>query len=313
MTYDHRYAAFLRSHQSGVLSREQAATCGVTRRGLEHRLRPGGSWQKLLPGVYLTSTGAPTVTQRCVAALLYAGPESLITGLSAVDFHGIRGPRTEEVDVLVPAERRRVDVGYVRIRRTRRMPPLYRPGLALRYAQPARAVADAVRTLENLADARTVVGSAVQEGCCWISELEEEVQTRHGGDALLRTVITEVAAGIRSAPEGDLRSLIAESGLPQPLYNPELFWHGQFLARPDAWWPEHGVAVEVESKQWHLLPADWEHTMARQRRMTGAGIYVLQLSPGQLRREPGVVLADIAAALKAGRPVPGIVTRPAAA
>jgi hypothetical protein len=47
--------------------------------------------------------------------------------------------------------------------------------------------------------------------------------------------------------------------------------------------------------------------------MTSTGIYVLQFSPGQLRREPGVVLADIAAALKVGRPVLGITTRPAAA
>jgi hypothetical protein len=287
--------------------------CGVTRHSLEHRLRPGGAWQKLLPGVYLTSTGEPTDTQRHVAALLYAGPESLITGLSAVDFHGIRGPRTKFVDVLVPAERRRVDVGYVRIHRTRRMPDSYATDMALRYALPARAVADAVRTLDNLDEARTVVASAVQQGRCWTYELAEEVQTRHRGDGLLRGVLAEVTAGIRSAPEGDLRSLIVGSDLPQPLYNPELFWHGQFLARPDAWWPGYGVAAEVESRQWHLLPGDWERTMTRQRRMTSTGIYVLQFSPGQLRREPGVVLADTAAALNVGRPVLGITTRPAAA
>jgi hypothetical protein len=97
------------------------------------------------------------------------------------------------------------------------------------------------------------------------------------------------------------------------MYNPTLLWNGQFLASPDAWWPDFGVAAEVESKEWHLLPSDWEHTMTRQRRMTSAGIYVLQFTPGQLRREPGVVLADIAAALKVGRSAPGITTRPVAA
>jgi hypothetical protein len=265
------------------------------------------------PACTLTSTGEPTATRRHVAALLYVGPESLITGLSALDIHGIRGPRAKVVDVLVPAERRRVDVGYVRIHRTRRMPDSCTTDMALRYALPARAVADAVRTLDNLDEARTVVASAVQQGRCWIYELSGEAQARHRGDGLLRSVLAEVTAGIRSAPEGDLRSLIVGSDLPQPLYNHELFWHWQFLARPDAWWPGQGVAAEVESKEWHLLPSDWEHTMTRQRRMTSAGIYVLQFSPGQLRREPGAVLADIAAALNVGRPVPGITTRPVAA
>ncbi len=313
MTTDDRYAAFLHFSQRGVVSREQAHACGVTRHGLKHRLRPGGPWQKLLPGVYLTATGEPTDTQRHVAALLYAGPQSLITGLSAAGFHGIRCPPTEIVDVLAPHEQQPVDTAFVRIHRTRRLPESWATDLALRYAMPPRAVADAVRTLDNVRDARTVVASAVQQRRCRISQLADEIYARHGGDALLRTVLAEVAAGVRSAAEGDLRDLISGSNLPQPLYNPELFWNGAFLASPDAWWPEFGVAAEVESKQWHLLPDDWERTISRQRRMTSAGIYVLQFTPGQLRREPGVVLTDIGAALKAGRPVPGIMTRPVAA
>jgi len=35
-----------------------------------------------------------------------------------------------------------------------------------------------------------------------------------------------------------------------------------FLAMPDAWWPAAGVAVEVDSREWHLSPADWERTCA---------------------------------------------------
>jgi hypothetical protein len=35
-------------------------------------------------------------------------------------------------------------------------------------------------------------------------------------------VLEEVADGVRSAAEGDLRKLIKRSGLPEPLYNPDL-------------------------------------------------------------------------------------------
>jgi hypothetical protein len=311
MAADDRYVQFLLFSQHRVLSREQALACGVTRHGLEHRLRPGGPWQKLLPGVYLTTTGEPTDTQRQAAALLFAGPLSLITGLGAVSFHGISGPRSEYVDVLVPTSSSRADRDYLRIHRTRRLPTSCVVNLALRFVKPERAVADAVRSLAELADARTVVASAVQQRRCTIAQLAEEQRGRDRRDALLRAVLAEVAAGVRSTVECDLRELIVASDLPTPLFNPDLYVGRQFLARPDAWWPEAGVAAEVESKQWHLLPAHWEQTMARQRRMTGAGIYVLQFSPGQLRREPAVVLADIAAALKVGRPLPGISTRPA--
>jgi hypothetical protein len=37
--------------------------------------------------------------------------------------------------------------------------------------------------------------------------------------ALLRKVILEAAAGIRSAPEAELRDLIVKAALPMPLFN----------------------------------------------------------------------------------------------
>jgi hypothetical protein len=313
MVPDGGYFQFLLVSQRGVVSRGQALASGVTRHGLEHRLRPGGPWQKLLPGVYLTTSGEPTYTQRQVAALLFAGPDSLITGLSAVSLHGIRGPRTESVDILIPVARQLDDRDFLRVHRTRRLPGSWVNDMALRYVKPERAVADAVRSLVELADARTVVASAVQQRRCTVAQLAEEQRGRDRRDALLRAVLAEVAAGVRSVAEGDLRALIVASDLPTPLFNPDLYLDGEFLARPDAWWPQAGVAVEVESKEWHLLPSDWERTLTRRRRMGAAGIAVLQFTPRQLRTEPDVMLRDMAAALKNGRPLPQIITRPAAA
>jgi hypothetical protein len=194
------------------------------------------------------------------------------------------------------------------------MPRSWAVDLALRYALPARAVADTVSGLADLRDARTVVASAVQQRRCTIDQIAEELRERHSaGNALLRAVLDEVADGIRSAAEGDLRDLIRKSDLPTPLYNPTLFLDGEFLARPDAWWPEAAVVVEVDSKEYHLLPEDWEQTMRRHRRMSAAGLSVLHLSPRQLRTEWRQVLADIAGALRAGRPAPRVTTRPPAA
>ena len=40
--------------QHGVISRAQTVACGMTAGTLRHRIRAGGPWQPLLPGVYLT-------------------------------------------------------------------------------------------------------------------------------------------------------------------------------------------------------------------------------------------------------------------
>jgi len=97
--------------------------------------------------------------------------------------------------------------------------------------------------------------------------------------------------------------------LPDPLYNPRLFVGEEFIAKPDAWWPEAGVAVEVDSRQWHLSPADWERTMARHSRMSALGITVLHYPPRRLHAEPRVIVAEIRAALEVGRRRPPLPIR----
>lgn len=314
MTLDDRAVAVQMGLQRGVLSRAQALASGVTDSGLRHRLRPGGPWQRLLPGVYLTLTGTPTWEQLQTAALVHAGADSLITGPAALRNYRIRSQDTPVIDVLVPGRSAVASARFVVVHRTWRIPRQCTVDGFLRFASVERAVADTVRQLAGLADARTVVASAVQQRHCTIAQLAAEL--RDGpirGSARLRSILAEVIDGIRSAPEGDLRDLISRAGLPQPLYNAKLFVGGVFLAQPDAWWPGYGVAAEVDSREWHLSPEDWEKTMARHRRMSAVGIVVVHLSPRQLREESAQVQHHLWAALRAGRPLPAITNRPLAA
>ena len=314
MHVDNGTLTWLLHSQRGVLTRAQVLSCGITANAIEHRIRSNGPWQRLLPGVYLTTTGQPTLEQRATAALVYAGPDAVITGPAALANYEIRGPKFRRVDVLIPHERERQSRGFVAIHRTRRMPTTVAVDLALQFAPAERAVADTVRQLDGVAEARAVVAAAIQQRRCTIEQLAAELRAGPiRGSARLRSVLAEVIDGIRSAPEGDLRDLIRASGLPQPLFNATLLLNGKFLARPDAWWPDYGVAVEVDSREWHLLPEHWEQTMARHRRMSAAGINVLHVSPRQLRDQSAGLLGEIEAALQSGRKLPRITTRPLAA
>ncbi len=239
-----------------------------------------------------------------MAAMLYAGPGSLITGLAAVRQHHIRGPATELIDVLVPASRKRSDADFVRLHRTTRLPKRAWHLGPLHYALPARAVADAVRDLASLRDVRAMVADAVQRGHCGVPDLSDELSKGPSiGSKLFREALTDVADGIRSAAEGDLKDLLAKSGLPMPLFNTSVYdAQGTFIAKPDAWWPKYGVAVEVDSHEWHLSPHDHTRTLERQRRMGKYGIVVLPFTPKEIRTQPARVLAEIRDALHSGRP-----------
>jgi hypothetical protein len=306
--------AWLVAYQCDVLSRPQILSAGLTDDWLRHRIRPGGPWQRVLPGIYLTTTGQPTRAQLQVAAALFAGQRSVITGWAALCNYKIRAPETRFVDVLVPADQKRRSCKHVKIHRTRRMPLSVACDGPLRFAPAARAVADTVLNLTKRSDVRAVVASAVQQGRCTAADLGAELaQGPVRGSMLFRSVLAEVRDGIRSPAEADFRDLIRTSGLPQPLFNPRLILEGRLLAVPDAWWADRALVVEIDSREWHLSPDDWEATMARDGRLRAAGIRVIHVTPRQVRTEPARILQDIADALRAGDPVLGLVTLPAAA
>src|ERR1700753_3049312 len=99
-SYDQRRLADMLRRQHLIIGRDQALACGLTRAAVEHRIRPGGPWRRLLPGVYVAVTGRVSAEQQEMAALLHAGPRSVLTGLAAVRRYGIRVPEVRTIDVL---------------------------------------------------------------------------------------------------------------------------------------------------------------------------------------------------------------------
>jgi hypothetical protein len=132
--------------QSSVVSRGQLLALGMSDRAMQYRVRRTGPWQKLLPGVYLAATGIPSLHQKELAALLYAGPGSLLTGPMALMHHSIRSRSPVDViDILVPVSRQRLSTGFARLHRTVRMPARASSLGSVPLAPVPRAVADTVR------------------------------------------------------------------------------------------------------------------------------------------------------------------------
>jgi hypothetical protein len=301
------------ARQRDIISRGQAVACSMSAAAIRHRIRPDGPWQVVLPGIYAVTQGRLAARQRDVAAFLYAGKAMAITGPAALAWHEVPVQEYEFVDVLLPHECRRADADFVRLHRTIVKPQVCWQDGIVKYAYPARAVADTVRQLSRMEDVRAVVAAGVQRGKVEVWQLEHELNAGQSqGSARLRDTLAEVADGVRSVAEGDLRALIKKSGLPTPLFNPHLFVGSAFLASPDAWWPEAGVAAEVDSKAYHLSPAAWEKTLARQARMVAQGIQVLPFPPQRVRSEGWKVAREIRSALDHSHgPLAHIITVPA--
>jgi very-short-patch-repair endonuclease len=288
--------------QDHVVSRYQALEFGLTNDMLRHRIRPGGPWQRLLPGVYMAQTGTPTIDQRETAAVLYGGRSSVLTGAAALRHHelvSVAPGDTDTMDLLVPISRKRQSAGFVVVHRTSTFPSLVGYRGVVEYTMAARAVVDAARWIDDLGAVRALVARAVQTKRCTIEQLTSELSLGPmPGSALLRTALSEVAQGVRSAPEAELMRLITRARLPVPLYNPRLFVGDKLLAIPDVWWPEAGLVVEVDSREWHFSPTDWEATMLRHARLTAFGIRVLHFTPSQIRQKPQEVISTIRMALR---------------
>lgn len=299
--------------RAGVVRTSELFRLGLPAATLSYRWRPGGPWQRVLPGIVITFSGPVTRPQRLTAALLYAGGGAILTGVTALREWGFRDvPADDAVHLLVPHRRHRVSAGFALVERTRRL-PAHRWRAGHPCAPPARAVIDACRRICKLDQVRAIVAEAVQRQFCGLAELLREcADAQIRGTKLPRFVLQEIADGVRSVAEAKARSLLGRSGLPAARWNHDVFdEQGRWLGRPDAAWPDLGVVLEIDSLAWHLSPASYRRTQARQRRMTKHGLLVIAATPSDLAERPAAVLADIRQTLEVAktRPTPRITVR----
>jgi len=297
---------------TGLPAHRVAAMCGATvvrvreleelglhRATIAQRCRPGGPWQSLAPGIVLLHNGPRSRDDRRRGALVHAGPRAVITGLDALELHGMeRVPAPSgPVHVLVPQDRRRVGYGLALVERTGRLPEP-EPG-RWPLAPLSRAVLDHVRRIGNRDLVRSAVAEVVQRGRATPAQLVRELDGgAQRGARLPREVLREVGDGIRSVAEAQARTLLRRSrSLPPALWNPRVVdAAGRFIASPDAWFDDVAMAWELDSREWHLSPADYDATLERRSAVTAAGILVIATQPGRIHQADPAVLMELEAA-----------------
>ncbi len=287
---------------------------GVPERTVYHRCLEGGPWQRALPGIVFLFSGTPTRLQYVIAALLLGGPDSVVTGVEACRFHGLRrgparrtGQPAEEVHLLVPHNRQVRSVGYVHVERTTNLPrPDRRAGL--RIAPVARACADGARRLSQHGEITELMSDAVQRRLCTVPQLAHEVATNsRRGTALPNRVLRDVSDGVRSAAESAAKNLWGKAGMPSAWWNaPVHTADGRLVGIADCWVDGVAMVWEIESTEWHLDPAAHDYTVQRAGLFTSVGALYIASKPKMVLTEPREVAALLRAvhAQAAARPRP---------
>lgn len=300
--------------QGGVVTHAQLVSMGMSSSSISRWTRTGGRWQRLLPATYLVHRGTPTFLERMHAATQYGEPGALHTGLGALHLYGLHNlpcaPQDLPLQVLIRRERQLRSASFLTVERTQRMPePLSVAGFSV--APLARAVFDAGRRTADRRQVRAFTLEAVQRRLLDIDDLRAEIrQGQRQWTALMRDVVGDAAAGVRSVPEAGLRDIVRASNLPEPEWNPTLTTlQDEFIAEPDGYYEDLGIALEVDSRKHHF---DDEHgydaTWSRHRRFAELGIAVLRIIPVDIRDHPSAVIASIAEtrAAHAGRQPPPV-------
>jgi len=304
--------ALFAQSRHGVITVERLERLGVPSGTCYRRCRPGQPWQRLLPGILLLGTAEPTRRQLAEAALLHGGPDSVITGGESCSRQGLtRLSQRDAVHVLVPDHRKTGSTGFVLVERTTRMPDsLVLEGLRL--APLVRSVLDGCRRLVSPNSVRAALAEAVQRGrISPIALIEELERGSSHGTAIPRAALRELLRGARSVAEGDAMAVWRGTGLPAPSWNFELrTTAGRYVATPDGWFDEVGLAWEIDSYEYHFGRDGYATTLARNARYAAAGVAVVQTLPGRLRSQPAQVRAELVAAYRAAaaRPRPSVLS-----
>ena len=284
-----------------IVTVDLAERLGISRSRVRTELARG-NWRRVAVGVVLTRPDEPTRADWADLGLALAGPGSAISGWDAVRARGFgaRCPVPDRVLVVSPFAMNRV-VGRVRVRRTARpyaslAQPLESP-LELRpLVGLARAVTDASLVLGRDHRATTALVSAVllRHGC----ELADLVAEYRAGprrdSAGLRGALSVAADGARSVAEADAARRLAAAQIPPFELNvPIVDQHGRVLYVVDELWRELRAAVEIDSREHHADPGDWERTLARHNDLTRWGLALLHYPPKLVTARGSVFVHDV--------------------
>jgi very-short-patch-repair endonuclease len=265
--------AALAGRQYGVASRTQLLRMGLTAPAIDARVARG-VLHVVHRGIYAVGHPAVAPDGLRLAAVLACGPGAALSHVSAAALLRIRETTSALHDVTARTRGRRPGL---RVHRAALDPRDAGTVRGIPVTAPARTLVDLADVLESQAVTRAFE-EAIRLRLLTARDLEDAL-ARHPGrraHAVLRGELGRHLPGLRrtrSELERAFVRLVARHAIvPAPRINAHVAGH-----EVDAYWPDHGLAVELDSLEFHrtrpAMRRDYDKALA----LTRAGLHVVRL------------------------------------
>ena len=274
------------SAQLGLISRDQARTCGLGRKQIDGLLRRG-TWIRSLPSVYRVAGAGTPWPHALMAAHLWAGERAVLSHQSAAALWGFS--RFSQSDVVLSGLCNLEPIGRIVYHRVRRL-----DHADLSTTQKMR-VTSVARTLLDLAGEplfekaldeglrRRLVREVELEGCLerngkngkpFIGRFAALVTDRIGGGSTDSDLETEVVTFLRQRrlPSAQRQYAIVEDS--------------RLVAQVDFAWPAARVVLLAHGGSIHRQRHTWELDQQVENQLAALGWFVAKVSRQMLREQP---------------------------
>ncbi len=285
--------ARLLARQAGLITRSQALGIGMARTTITRRLTTK-HWHSVYPGVYRHVAATVDDLLMVHAAVLWLGPEAVVSGSWAAWLHQLRSEPTGPVSMTVPrsaSQRRHLHL----LLRRRDLDP----GDVVS-VRGLRVTSRPLTALENtvLCDGRDVFDRALQRFVS-VPQLDDSLSRLRGatGAVAARAALATARDGTVSPPERKLAAALRRAGLTQ-LRAGVRVKVGDRLCWLDFGAVALRLAVEVDGVRVHSDPTVFAADRERQNALILAGWTVLRFTPQQIDGDLPGVLAQISRAIE---------------
>lgn len=270
----------LASRQFDVVTARDFCACRVSRQWLRRRIETG-EWIQIHRAVFKLGSNIPNLDQLEMAAILAAGDGAVLSHTSAAGRLGLDVPRSETVQITIPASRRVTELYGVRLWRSKSLheKDITKRG-PFRLTHLARTMIDLAAVLDD-AWLRIAFDSALRQrrtNLAWISRALSTHRKCWRGADRLRALVDEYQFE-DEVPDSVLESLGVELALAtgrQPKRHWNVFDGKQLIAEVDLAWPEVRLGVEFDGWKQHGSRSAFFRDRARDRAAHSFGWVILR-------------------------------------
>ncbi|HTT50209.1 MAG TPA: hypothetical protein VMH35_02240 [Streptosporangiaceae bacterium] len=283
--------------QSGVISRTQALSSGVSPDMVRARLR-AGHWQRLQWGVYATFTGEPGREAQLWGALRRAGPCAVLSHYTAAEQWRLTSRQAARIHVTVPRHKHVWPIPGVVLHRSSRvqealhfgsLPPRTRiDETTLDLTQVSGTLDDALAWLAQACGARLTTAALLR------TAMDRRARLRWRAE--LAVALDDIGDGAHSILElRYIRRVERPHWLPRARRQVRVV-SGQRTRYRDALYAEFGVVVETDGRVAHPLEERWQDHH-RDNFAAVDGLVTLRYSWTDVTQRACLVATEVAAVL----------------